>query len=46
MDPDLVGAHGLVDDVANHLGLAEALTVRVHGDVAEGVETEFRAEIK
>jgi len=39
---DLVGQHGLGDDVAQNLRLPQKLPVRVVGDVSEGVESEFK----
>ena len=41
VEAEAVGEHGLVDDVADHLRLAQAVAVGVDGDVAERVEAEF-----
>ena len=41
IDADLVGEHGLLDEVADHLRVRQRLAVRTVGDVAEGVEAEF-----
>ena len=41
VDADLVGEHGLLDDVADDLGVGQEVAVQVGLDVAEGVEAEF-----
>lgn len=43
VDPQIVGEDGLVDHVANDLGLRQQLAVRVPCDIAEGVQTEFES---
>jgi hypothetical protein len=40
-EADLVGQHGLVDDVAQDLCLGERAAVGVGGDIAEGVQAEL-----
>src|SRR5690606_20851258 len=44
VEPDLLGEHPLLDDVADHLRLMQRPTVRVDGDVAERVHTELDHE--
>jgi hypothetical protein len=41
INADFVGEHGLVDNVADHLRLAQRLSVTVGLNVAKGVETKF-----
>ena len=41
VEAEVVGQHRLVDHVADHLCLAQAVAVGVDGDVTEGVEAEF-----
>ena len=41
VEADLVGQHGLLDDVAEDLGLRVKGTVGRARDVAEGVDAEF-----
>ena len=41
VEADLVGQHGLRDDVADHLVVRQELSVRVGGHVAERVQAEF-----
>ena len=41
VDAQLVGQHGLVDDVADDLRLRQRAPVGVAGDVAERIEAEF-----
>ena len=40
-EPDLIGQHGLFEDIAQHLCVRERLTGGVEGDVAEGIESQF-----
>ena len=44
--PDLVGQHGLLDEIAQHLRAGQWVAVVVHGDVAEGVQTELHRPIR
>ena len=41
MQADLIGQHGLGDDVAEDLRVRKRLTGVVERDVAEGIEPEF-----
>ena len=40
VEPELVGQHGLLDDVTQHAGLRLQTGDRIEGDVTEGVEPE------
>ena len=39
--PDLIGEHGLVDDVPDGRRIAQELARLISSDVSEGVETQF-----
>ena len=40
VEADLIGQHGLLDDLAQHAGVRLQADDRIEGDVAEGVDTE------
>ena len=41
VEAHLIGQHALGHDVPQHLGLRQPVAVRVHRDVAEGVDSEL-----
>ena len=45
VDAERVGEHALLDRVADHLRIREAVAVAVDGHVAEGVESEFESHV-
>ena len=42
VEAELVGQHGFVDDVADHLRVRERLPCAVLGDVAKGIQSELK----
>jgi len=45
VDPHVLGQHGLLDHVADDVGLVPQATVGAGGDVTEGVEAEFEGGV-
>jgi hypothetical protein len=43
VDADLVGEHALVDDIADGLHVGQRLAVGAGGDVAKGIQSEFKS---
>ncbi len=46
VEAEPIGEHGFVDDVADHLRVAQPVAVGTDGDVAEGVESELQGSFR